>query len=90
MDGLAQNPIYGGSGAGALNDLYDRVSLQDRDLEDAGYQEKTTELTELHTQVSEPRELLMEVTGAFQKYRFLIIQMNCWKMQRVFRIPHWS
>lgn len=41
------NPIYGGSGAGALNDLYDRVSLQ-QGLEDAGY-EVNTELTDLYT-----------------------------------------
>lgn len=32
----AANPVYGGSGAGALNDLYDRVTLVEG-LEDAGF-----------------------------------------------------
>lgn len=41
------NPIYGGSGAGALNDLYERVSLL-QGLENAGF-ELNSELTELYT-----------------------------------------
>lgn len=41
------NPIYGGSGAGALNDLYDRVTLLEG-LEDSGYT-LNEELTKLYT-----------------------------------------
>ena len=41
------NPIYGGSGAGALNDLYDRVTMLEG-LENAGFK-LNSELTELYT-----------------------------------------
>lgn len=47
------NPIYGGSGAGALNDLYDKVTLLEG-LEDAGY-EVNTELTDLYTNLGAER-----------------------------------
>ena len=47
------NPIYGGSGAGALNDLYDRVTMLEG-LEDAGFK-LNSELTDLYTNYGKER-----------------------------------
>ena len=47
------NPIYGGSGAGALNDLYDRVTMLEG-LEDAGFK-LNGELTDLYTNYGKER-----------------------------------
>ncbi len=81
------NPIYGGSGAGALNDLYDRVSLQ-QGLEDAGY-EVNTELTDLYTGLGAERASygsdwsLPEVPVSDYSDELL-------ENAKSFRIPHWS
>ena len=47
------NPIYGGSGAGALNDLYDRITMLEG-LEDAGFK-LNSELTDLYTNYGKER-----------------------------------
>jgi len=47
------NPIYGGSGAGALNDLFDRVTLLEG-LENAGFK-LNNELTDLYTKFGKER-----------------------------------
>lgn len=47
------NPIYGGSGAGALNDLHDRVTLLEG-LEDAGFT-LNSELSDIYTEFEKKR-----------------------------------
>lgn len=67
------NAIYGGSGAGALNDLYDRVTLLEG-LENEGF-ELNANLIERYKNLDK-KELIMVQTGVFQKFQQQVIQKN--------------